>query len=775
MKYRLLAGAAACCVVNFTATSTASAQAAPQADSDVGEIIVTATRRETTLQATPLAVSAVSAETLTARGVNGLGDLANGAVPGMQIASFAGTPSVLAISARGIAISDPTQGTQELVVPLYIDGVPLGRAQGLGLELIDPERVEFLRGPQGQLFGRNAEGGAIQFVSRRPSGELHAQASAEFGSFNLNHQKVRVDLPEFANIRLQFAFTHNQHDGFTRNVPKGVYSNQTDYGLLDSYGFRIAAEWNPSDRIRLNYTYDNSDTTDSQPYMSWLPVDIVGRTPFSPLPSGLYYPRRTVGPLFNEAFKTKANGHALTVQFEASDEITLKSISSYREASRHGSSTLSHALVAGGSSRGILNSNAREDVDQWQVYQEIQAIGSWEHFDLTVGGTFFHEDVTDARRSYITGAGLTAGALGISPATLAGCVGLERCMTAKSIQNAESDSYGIYAQGTYRLLDDKLELTAGIRYSNDKKIADRTFIQPRLLPPYTEATPSGALPPQAQFTAKRWDPAITVKYNFSPAVNAYVRYATAYRAGGANVRSSNFAGYGAEEVESWELGLKSRFADNRVTLNIAAFSNHLKNAQQTVQEAPTTNPSLTNTVNLPFAFTIKGVELETTIRAAQGLNFSGSLAYMDAPKFFDIPNPIAAGAPLTRFYQVQSPEIQGNVAADYKTPDLGIGNLAFHVDYSFASGFMATPGGLLVASLGPTYKRPETKTNMLNGRISLQNVQLGGATAELSVWGKNLLDDTNYVYGFDGAASGAGFAAFITPPRMFGVELRVTY
>lgn len=277
------------------------------------------------------------------------------------------------------------------------------------------------------------------------------------------------------------------------------------------------------------------------------------------------------------------------------------------------------------------------------------------------------------------------------------------------------------------------------------------------------------------FTAKRWDPAFTVKYNLTPSVNAYVRYATAYRAGGANVRSSQFRSYGAESVESWEVGLKSRFADNRVTLNIAAFSNRLKNAQVNVQEAPTTNPSLTETVNLPFAYTIKGVELETTIRAATGLTFSGSLAYMDAPKYFEIPNPLAAGNPKTRFYQVQTPEIQGNVAADYKTPDFGIGNLAFHADYSFASGTAATPGGLLVSTLGPNYKRPETKTNMLNGRISLQNVQMGGAVAELSVWGKNLLDDTNYTYGFDGAASGGGFAAFITPPRMFGVELRITY
>ncbi|MEP7351468.1 MAG: TonB-dependent receptor [Sphingorhabdus sp.] len=776
MKYRLLAGTAICCAVIIPATSAVAQTVNPE-PAIAQEIIVTATRRETTLQATPLAVSAVSADTLTARGINGLGDLSNGVIPGMQLAQFSGTPSILAISARGIGISDPTQGTQELVVPIYIDGVPLGRAQGLGLELIDPERVEFLRGPQGQLFGRNAEGGAVQFVSRRPTGKFGASASAEFGSFNLNHQRLRVDLPEFANIRLQFALTHNQHDGYTKNGPKGIYSNQTDYGLLDSFGFRIAAEWNPSDRVRVNYAYDNSDTTDSQPYLHWVPVDIVGRTAFSPQPAGFNYRRQTNSPIFNEPFKTKSNGHALTAQFEASEQITLKSISSYREASRHGSSTLGDSLVVGGSSRGIVNANAREDVDQSQYYQEVQAIGSWDHFDLTVGGTYFHENVIDERRSYITGAGLTAGALGISPASLVNCVGLERCMSAHSEQNASSDSYGVYAQATYTppILDEKLELTAGIRYSDDKKVANRTYIAPPALPPYTETQPSGVLPPSTLFKAKRWDPAFTAKYSFTSDVNVYVRYATAYRAGGANVRSSNFRPYGAEEVTSWEAGIKSRLFDRRLTLNIAAFSNRISGAQLSVQEAPTTNPSLTNTVNLPTTYRAKGIEVETTLNVAPGLNLTGSYSYLDTPAYTDIANPLAVGSPLTRFYGVQSPKHSGNVGLDFKSPDLGFGNFALHADYSFSSPYWATPGGLLVASLGPTYSRPTAKTNMMNGRISLQNIALGNTTAELAVWGKNLLDDTNYIYGFDGAASGAGFAAFINPPRTFGVELRVNF
>jgi len=762
------------------AQNATSPQAAAGADdAGIGDIIVTATRREQTLQATPLAVTAIGSEGLTSRGINGLGDIANGTVPGMQFAPFAGTPSILAISARGIGISDSTQGTQDLVVPLYIDGVPLGRAQGLGLELIDPERIEFLRGPQGQLFGRNAEGGAIQFVARRPSGTFGFDASGQVGNYGHDRERLRVDLPEVGNVRLQGSVVHSQHNAYTENGPKGVYSQQADYGYFNSFGFRIAAEWSPFEGFRANYAYDDSDIKDSQPYMVWVPVNIIGRTAFSPMPAGDdKYPKRTNSPTYNEYFKSKSRGHGLTMQYEASDAVTLKSITSYRETSRHGSSTLGDALVAGGSSTGILRSNAREDVDQNQWYQELQAISSFDRLDLTVGGSYFREKVEDQRRSYLTGQGLNLPALGLSPASLVNCRGLEKCFSAHSEQNAKTDSYGVYAQGTYTppILDDKLELTAGLRYSDDKKVAVRTYIQPALLPPYTEASPSGTLPLRpAVFRAKRWDPAFTAKYNFTDQVNAYVRYATAYRAGGANVRSSNFSSYGAEEVSSLEVGFKARAFDRRLTLNVAYYHQKVKGFQSNIQEQPITNPSLTNTVNSVSPLKVNGVEAEAVLRIAEGLTLSAGYAYLDAPAFTQYDNPLTPAVDITRFYSVQSPDHSGNIAADYESPDLGLGKLALHLDYALSTGYWATPGGLQVASLGPTYKRPETKTNMLNGRVALRDIALAGTKAEIALFGKNLLDSTAYTYGFDGAASGAGFAEFLPAPLSYGIELRIRY
>jgi len=774
----LLAATALACPTTAFAQSQApedvtGEQTETGAADNSGDIVVTAMRRETRLQDTPLAVSAIGAENLETRGVNGLTDLSTGSVPGMNFVPFAGTPSIIGISARGINVVDPTQGTQEMAVPIYIDGVPLGRGQGLGLDLIDPERIEFLRGPQGQLFGRNAEAGAVQFVSRRPSGELGVDASLQIGSYGLDRERLRVDLPEFAGIRLQASLIHSKHNAYTRNVPKGVYSQQADYGLLDSFGYRIAAEFSPVDNLRFNYVYDNADIDDSQPYLVWVPVDIVGRPPFSPQPAGFDYPSRVNSPIFNEIFNTRSSGHALTIQYDATANLTFKSITSYRKASRHGSSTLGDALVAGGSSTGIVRSNAREDVEQNQWYQEVQAIGSWDRLDVTIGGTYFKEKVDDERRSYLTGPGFNAPALGLS-ASLRNCVGLERCLTARSEQNATSTSYGIYGQASYRPFD-RLELTAGIRYSDDSKVAERTYIQPLALPPYLESSPSGALPPIRRFDAKRWDPAFSVKYDLTSDINAYVRYATAYRAGGTNVRSSIFAAYKEEEIETWEVGLKSQFLDRRVTFNLALYHNRMKGLQTSIQEAPSTNPSLTATVNRITPTKTKGVEAELFIRPTDNLTLSAGYSLISTPKWVEFDNPLTAAVDVARFYTTQAPRHSGNFAADYETGQLPMGKLALHLDYAWATGHWSTGGGILVSTMGPDYVRPAAKTNMLNGRISLKDIPAGAINAEVAVFGKNLLKDTNYTYGFDGAASGGGFGAYLNAPRTFGVEFRVKY
>lgn len=755
----VLAGAVASILTTGNAMGKESAST-----SGVEEIVVTATRREESLREVPLAVTAVTAENLVARGVNGLSDLKPGAIPGFVVSQFAGTPSVLALSVRGVGLSDPTQGTTEMTVPLYVDGVFLGRAQGLGLELIEPERIEVLRGPQGQLFGRNAEGGVVQFVSRKPTGELGIKGSASFGNYDDQRYRLSVDLPAVGGLSSQFSGVVAKHDAYTKNVQQGTYAEQSDYGYLDSYGGRGALRWQNDSGFTADYSYDYSKTKDSQPYLTWMDVDAV-RTAFSPELPSTDYPSKTIGPVYNRPFDTRASGHALTLTYQMDNGITLKSISAYRKASRHGGSNLGYPLPAGGSSTGLVFPLAQEDLDQDQTSQELQFIGSWSQFDLTAGAMYYTEDVTDRRRSIISGAGLTPPALGISPPGLAFCVNNDPCLTGDSIQSANSDSYGVYAQGTYRpAAAPKLELTAGLRYTDDKKDAERTrnfFPLP--------------VPQQAKFDATRVDPAATIKYSWTNNFSTYLRYATGYRAGGANVRSSTFTSFDEEENNAWELGMKSLLADNRLALNVALFYNTIKGEQLNIQEAPTTNPSLTNTVNSDRDKKVKGAEVEVSWRALEDLTLGLNFAYMDAKKTRELDNPFTVATDITRFWTVQVPETSGSVTLDYAYRALPVGYLALHADYSYADDYWTTPGAVLTSSLLPTYERPTADVSQLAARLSWRDISMGDTKMEVALWGKNLTDDSSIIYGFDGCASGGGFCAYRTQPRTYGVEVRMSY
>lgn len=184
-----LAGAAAVCIMAAPAIAQdmPAKAAAPDLDQKgegVGDIVVTATKRETSLQKTPIATSVVSDAMMKDRHVQSLYDLADGGVPSLRVAAFEARQSALTVRIRGIVPLDANQPAREQGVGIYVNGVYLGRQHGLNAALFDLERVEVLKGPQGTLFGRNTEGGALSLVSRAPSGE--------FGGWVAGHRQLRV-------------------------------------------------------------------------------------------------------------------------------------------------------------------------------------------------------------------------------------------------------------------------------------------------------------------------------------------------------------------------------------------------------------------------------------------------------------------------------------------------------------------------------------------------------------------------------------------------------
>jgi len=167
------------------------------------DIVVTATKRETNLQETPIAIAVMGNEDIKKRHVQSLIDLADGAIPSLRVATFEARQSAVTVGLRGIVPGDANQPAREQGVGVYVDGVYLGRQHGLNTGLLDVERIEVLKGPQGTLFGRNTEGGAISIVSKAPSGEFGGRVSAGVGNFGAYNGALHLDLPEFAGFAIK--------------------------------------------------------------------------------------------------------------------------------------------------------------------------------------------------------------------------------------------------------------------------------------------------------------------------------------------------------------------------------------------------------------------------------------------------------------------------------------------------------------------------------------------------------------------------------------------
>ena len=229
----------------------------------LGDIVVTAQRREASLQDTPISVAAFDEKALAAKGIANITDLRT-AVPNLQLSPQPNAGTTSRVFIRGIGNSDD-QITQDPSVAVYQDGVYVGRSQGLATEVADLERIEVLRGPQGSLYGRNATGGAINFITRQPDlGRWSADGLVTGGSRNLFRLRAQLNVPLGDTLAIQAGYVHNQQDGFVDNAGTGVKR----FGDVRRDAYRAAVRWKPTDAINIRYAYDRSDIGDTPIYLS---------------------------------------------------------------------------------------------------------------------------------------------------------------------------------------------------------------------------------------------------------------------------------------------------------------------------------------------------------------------------------------------------------------------------------------------------------------------------------------------------------------------------
>jgi iron complex outermembrane receptor protein len=782
-------------------SNTAAAQDAPPtpnpakpepegpASSGIEEIIVTAQKRAESLQDVPIAITALSSEALEAKGISGLSDLIRNPPAGLQIEAFAGSSTTLIVDTRGIINPDPQQGTAELGTAIYIDDVYLGRAQGLGSELADPERIEVLRGPQGTLFGRNAEGGAIRIVTKRPTGEFEGNAHVTVGDYGKREYVAHVNLPEVAKISVKVDALISQLDGYTDNPHAAGVDQQLDYGYQDNAGYRGSLLWRPTDNFEAYYAFDTTRNKVAADYF----VLVAPKNPgpgYVPSPAFLgpqldssvnKYVKRAFTGLYNGPFTDDVDGHTLQLDYQISDTQKLRSISSYRtlDSKVMQNNGAAFTLVPferfapGGIPAGAFapmegTSGIAVDpstpiyaahgpmpfvtIGQSQRSQEFQLVGSTDQLEYVFGLYYFTEKVDDLRQVFFTMMytdpagedGKYANPTATNPFLL------PFPGQGPTTTSAESTSYAGFAQATWtpNVVDNRLHLTGGLRYTSDKKTFHRGL--------------QGGAPVDLNpdpFEEKRWDPAATLAFDINKDVNTYLRYSQAYRAGGVSVRSPTFKPYGAEANKAWELGLKSEWLDRSVRANFALFQNRVSDQQLTVQVNPNADTTQTDTINAPGTTRVQGLEAELTFLPMSGLTLSLSYAYQDAemPDALSELDPNASYA-IPAFYRNS-----GTATVDYVLPPVSFGELAVHFDYSLASSATGT-----VRIPNNSYAW-DMKRDIANARLTLRDIPAGPTSLKIAIFANNLFDETYPTFVSPGAP------AILLPPRLVGVEFGVDF
>ena len=566
---------AACQVIAQTANSETPLAAKDTAV--IEEVIVTPQRRPESLQKTPVSVTALSSEALESRQVTSVLDIA-AQVPNLRIEPVTGLSNASRVFMRGVG-EDQSSPTTDAAIGLYVDGVYYPRTLGALFDLVDVQRIEVLRGPQGTLYGRNTSGGAIKIITRDPGDTLEGTAEWTAGNFGRQQMRAAVSGPMGPSLRGSLSVLQQSRDGTSIDSTLGIDVNRKN---LNSVRGKLILD--ASDNLEIKMVIDQTTDTGNVG---------VGTSGFTGIPANLF----TTTANSNPAGYLRTRGTALTATYVKGD-YTLTSISAWRDLKNYG--TLDNDAEA----RTILHFGF--DADQKQFSQEVTMAAKWGRVQGILGAYWFDEDNIYASNN-ISGSRANAAAAVTSTA---------------GVTTQGSTSSALFGQATYSLTDE-FRVTAGGRQTNDKK----TFV---------DAYAARGLRFAAEKSWSAFTPRLGADYQISKELFLFSSYSKGYKAGGFNrstVAVTALTPYDQEGVTTFEAGVKSDLLDGRLRTNVTYFSNDYKALQLSAFD-PATNVS--RRFNAASA-TTSGVEIEVTAIPMKGLRTYATLGYLDAryDSFFD--------------------------------------------------------------------------------------------------------------------------------------------
>ena len=374
-------------VSSMALASPAMAQEAPR--SGLEEVVVTAQRREESLQDAPIAITALSDEQLELRGITDFGAVA-AATPSMSLTPYPSSTNTLILYMRGQGVADSMQITSDGSVALYQDGFYISRPQLSTFDLADIDRVEVLRGPQGTLYGRNTTGGAVNLISKRPSGELDFKQELSMGDREYFRTLSALDLPTWHGLSTKFTYLYSRKDGVVDNLNE--FSR--DYQEEHQRAGRVALAWDGDGAFTADYFFEIGKI-ESTPIYYQVPALEAPPNPFGvPGYDASGKPaEHTWRPIDLPLSSGEYNAHGLTLTWEVSDNFTIKSLTGYRELDDDIYQDYASAFSTPGVSVPDRASARSIRLDTEQFSQELQFLGSiGERFDYLVGLYYFKEE-----------------------------------------------------------------------------------------------------------------------------------------------------------------------------------------------------------------------------------------------------------------------------------------------------------------------------------------------------------------------------------------------
>ena len=806
---KLLGGAVLLCGIESALADEAAPQdAQPANPSDnadpakaklLGNITVTAQSRTQEVQSVPIPLQIITSKQIDTLAATDLSKMAL-FVPGLVI--DADQPTQARYQLRGISTSDFGVGT-ESAVGVYVDGVYAARSGGALLAFNDVKRVEVLKGPQGTLFGRNAAAGAISIITNEPTDQLEGKARVRIGDYGKRYADALLNMPINKDMALRFSVLDNQSDGWIKDAATGKH-----YGKDDDWGTRAAWRWNvtPDTRVLVTWDHEKLDQPPS-PAVGLIPLsnDTNQRPPFPPDPTTYLNPLHA--PLYNDAI-----GGAETRRF---DGVTLSIDHSFAWGSLtsttawRGFNTFNRGDYDGTNHVvSYLDTTNIEHNNSW--YQEFKLSGNTGIADWVGGISYYQEqarqtsqtnvntDSVDTLANNLMGVGTPLADISNALASF----GLPYTLLGDPWHEAISNvghfkAYAAFGDVIWHI-DDRLDITTGVRYTRDQKTFS-WYNMPRQAPQFDATVQALAqagildlLPPEAQGalaafnnnliftdavgvpvtyrnTWNNWSPRVVFDYKFTPDAMGYFSVTKGYKAGGFNSVQvgSRFA---PEKVTNFEAGIKTIFPEQNLLFNASVYYYRYDNKQSLTLDPNSAGSGVPRYLVSSTNQEAKGLELEAQWQPLDALRFNFTSAYIDST----YSKAIAPSGVNLDGQPTGEPLFSYTAGVSYTWDHVAHGALEFDLNYAYRGRERCNADSQLQGEceISPNFQIGQSQQRT-DARLDWH---APGDRWGIALYANNLFNN-RYVTGVNNISTsvfGTPFAS-ITPPRMYGLELRAKF